>query len=136
MLSIPGIGRRRYGDGAIRAPYEEDDHMSKYLILIYQDAAAAQPQGETVSANYRNFMEKHGASLRGGVALENPDTATSIRRDEAGDSIVTDGPFAESKEALGGTFLIEAADLDEALAIAREVPAGIGVEVRPVRLVS
>ena len=81
-------------------------------------------------------MEKHGASLRGGVALENPDTATSIRRDETGDAVVTDGPFAESKEALGGTFLIEAADLDEALAIAREVPAGIGVEVRPVRLVS
>jgi hypothetical protein len=136
VLSILRIDRRRYGDGAIHAPHEEDDHMSKYLILIYQDAAAAQPQGETVSANYRNFMEKHGASLRGGVALENPDTATSIRRDDAGDSIVTDGPFAESKEALGGTFLIEAADLDEALAIAKEVPAGIGVEVRPVRLVS
>jgi len=110
--------------------------MSKYLILIFQDEAALQPEGETVSANYRDFMEKHGASLRGGVALENPDTATSIRRDEAGEPIVTDGPFAESKEALGGTFLIEAADLDEALTIAREVPAGIGVEVRPVRLAS
>jgi hypothetical protein len=135
-LSIPRIGPRRYGDGAIHAPNEEDDDMSKYLILIYQDAAAVQPRGETVSVNYRDFMEKHSASLRGGVALENPDTATSIRRDDAGEPIVTDGPFAESKEALGGTFLIEAADLDEALAIAREVPAGIGVEVRPVRLVS
>jgi hypothetical protein len=135
-LSIPRIGRRRYGDGAIYAPHEEDDHMSKYLILIYQDAAAVQPTGDTVSVRYREFMERHGASLRGWVALENPDTATSIRRDDAGDSIVTDGPFAESKEALGGTFLIEAADLDEALAIAKEVPAGVGVEVRPVRLVS
>ena len=105
--------------------------MSNYLILIFQDEAAAQPSGDSVSANYRAFMEKHAGSLRGGVALENPATATSIRRDEAGESVVTDGPFAESKEALGGTFLIEAADLDEALAIAKEVPAGIGVEVRP-----
>jgi hypothetical protein len=110
--------------------------MSKYLILIFQDEAAAQPAGDSVSDNYRAFMEKHAGSLRGGVALENPATATSIRRDESGESIVTDGPFAESKEALGGTFLIEAADLDEALAIAKEVPAGIGVEVRPVRVVS
>jgi hypothetical protein len=110
--------------------------MSKYLILIFQDEAAAQPPGDTVSVRYREFMERHAASLLGGVALENPDTATSVRRDDAGEPIVTDGPFAESKEALGGTFLIEAADLDEALAIAKEVPAGIGVEVRPVRLVS
>ena len=79
--------------------------MSKYLILIFQDEAAAQPSGDAVSANYRAFMEKHAGSLRGGVALENPATATSIRRDESGEPVVTDGPFAESKEALGGTFL-------------------------------
>jgi hypothetical protein len=135
-LSIPPCGRRRYGDGANPASEREDDDMSKYLILIFQDEAAAQPSGDSVSANYRAFMEKHAGSLRGGVALENPATATSIRRDETGESVVTDGPFAESKEALGGTFLIEAADLDEALAIAKEVPAGIGVEVRPVRVVT
>lgn len=110
--------------------------MSKYLILIFQDEAALQPPGDTVSVRYREFMERHAASLLGGIALENPDTATSIRRDADGGPVVTDGPFAESKEALGGTFLIEAADLDEALAIAEAVPAGIGVEVRPVRLVS
>jgi len=110
--------------------------MSKYLILIFQDEAAVQPPGDSVSANYRAFMEKHAGSLRGGVALESPATATSIRRNDSGEPTVTDGPFAESKEALGGTFLIEAADLDEALVIAKEVPAGIGVEVRPVRIVS
>ena len=110
--------------------------MSKYLILIFQDEAAAQPPADAVSPRYREFMERHASSLLGGIALENPDTATSIRRNDAGEPIVTDGPFAESKEALGGTFLIEAADLDEALAIAEAVPAGIGVEVRPVRLVS
>jgi hypothetical protein len=47
---------------------------------------------------------------------------------------VTDGPFVESKETLGGYYMIEAADLDEALEIAREVPAGVGVEVWPVRV--
>jgi len=100
--------------------------MSKYLILIYQDAAAAQPQGETVSANYRNFMEKHGASLRGGVALENPDTATSIRRDDAGDSIVTDGPFAESKEFLAGYWIVDVESVDRAHQIAARVSAAPG----------
>ncbi|MDR6415616.1 YciI family protein [Pseudarthrobacter sulfonivorans] len=49
---------------------------------------------------------------------------------------MTDGPFAESKKTLGGYYLIEAGDLDEALEIAKEVPAGVGVEVRPVRMVS
>ena len=48
---------------------------------------------------------------------------------------VTDGPFVETKEALGGYYLIEAADLDEAIAIAKQVPVGVGgVEVRPVRV--
>ena len=52
-------------------------------------------------------------------------TATSLRRDAAGDFVVTDGPFAETKEALGGYYLIEAADLDEALALAKQIPAPV-----------
>jgi hypothetical protein len=64
----------------------------------------------------------------GGNALQPTSTATTIR-----DGVVTDGPFAETKEALGGYYLIESDDLDQALAIAKEIPtlAG-GVEVRPV----
>jgi len=79
------------------------------------------------------FQEKHGGSLRGGNALQSTSTATSVRTGPAGSPTVTDGPFAETKEALGGYYLIEAADLDEALAIAKDVPApNGGVEVRPI----
>jgi hypothetical protein len=111
--------------------------MSKYLVLIFQDEVATKEvAGETVSADYQAFMQRRGRSLLGGAALEPAETATSIRRDGSGGFSVTDGPFAESKETLGGYYLIEAADLDEALEIAKEVPAGVGVEVRPVRVAS
>ena len=74
------------------------------------------------------FGEAHGKSIAGGNALQPTTTATSIRN-----GVVTDGPFAETKEALGGFYLVEAADLDEAIAIAKQVPAAAGgVEVRPV----
>lgn len=111
--------------------------MSKYLILIFQDEETTrQAEGESISSNYQDFMQRRAESLLAGAALESSSTATSIRRDGTGGFTVTDGPFAESKEALGGYFLIEAADLDEAVQIAKEVPAGAGVEVRPVRVVS
>jgi len=110
--------------------------MSKYLILIFQDESAAQSAGETVNPAYREFMDRHASALLGGVALESPATGTSIRRDDDGGVSVTDGLFVESKEVVGGYFLIEAADLDAALEIAKDVPAGAGVEVRPVRLAS
>ena len=71
--------------------------------------------------------------IRGGNALQPSPTATSVRPDAGGTFAVTDGPFAETKEALGGYYLVEAADLDQALAIAREVPMRFGgVEVRPI----
>jgi hypothetical protein len=111
--------------------------MSKYLVLIYQDeAVGGQAEGESISAAYQEFMQRRNGSLLSGAALQPTSTATSVRRDGSGGFSVTDGPFAESKEALGGYFLIEAGDLDEALEIAKEVPAGVGVEVRPVRVVS
>lgn len=112
--------------------------MANYLILIYNDEQAAQQAtGTEVSSPYREFMARRASSLRGGVALEPGDTATSVRPDGRGGFAVTDGPFAESKEVLGGYYVIEAADLDEALAIAKEVPAPFGgVEVRPIRVMS
>ncbi|GAA5200895.1 YciI family protein [Arthrobacter gyeryongensis] len=114
-----------------------DCEMPKYLVLIFQDEVATKEvAGETVSEDYQAFMQRRGRSLLGGAALEPAETATSIRRDGSGGFSVTDGPFAESKETLGGYYLIEAADLDEALEIAKEVPAGVGVEVRPVRVAS
>lgn len=112
--------------------------MSKYLVLIYRDEEAeSQATGGEISPQYREFMDRRASALLGGVALEPTTMATSVRNNGAGDFVVTDGPFAESKEALGGYYLIEAADLDEALEIAKEVPAPYGgVEVRPVRVAS
>jgi hypothetical protein len=113
--------------------------MSQYLILIYEDkakwAAATPEESKQILKEHNEFGQRHGAVLRGGNALHPTSTATSIRRDAAGGFTVTDGAFAETKEALGGYYLIEAADLDEAVAIAKQVPAHFGgVEVRPVRI--
>ncbi|HVT64857.1 MAG TPA: YciI family protein [Mycobacteriales bacterium] len=105
--------------------------MAQYLVLIYEDEAgfAGEGVGEEVHAAHTAFFEKHGAAIAGGNALEPAATATTIRG-----SIVTDGPFAETKEVLGGYYLIEAPDLDAALEIAKAVPARFGgVEVRPIR---
>jgi hypothetical protein len=113
--------------------------MAEYLILIYGNESAfenADPEvGGQIMKEHVVFGEANAASLRGGNALQGTATATSIRKDAAGNSTVTDGVFAETKEALGGYYLIEAADLDEALAIAKQVPAPSGgVEVRPIRV--
>ena len=112
--------------------------MSNYLLAIYVDESAAErADGAQVSAPYREFMERRSGALRAGAALEPGVTAKSVRRDGAGDFAVTDGPFAESKEVLGGYYVIEAVDLEEALAIAREVPVPFGgVEIRPIRVLS
>ncbi len=113
--------------------------MAQYLVLIYEDEAAwASADQETygqVLKGHQAFGENNAAALRGGNALQPTSTATCIRRDSAGGFAVTDGPFAETKEALGGYYLIEAANLDEAIAIAKQVPAQFGgVEVRPIRV--
>ena len=108
--------------------------MAKYLILIFRDEQAEAPVSDgPVDPEHLEFMDRHAGALLSGAALESSETATSVRRDGAGGFLVTDGPFAESKEALGGYYLVEAADLDDALEIAKAVPAPHGgVEVRPV----
>ena len=111
--------------------------MAQYLILIYGDetswAKAAPEVSDEVMKEHIAFGDKHAAVLRGGNALHPTGAATSVRREPSGSFAVTDGPFAETKEALGGYYLVEAADLDEAISVAKEVPARFGgVEVRPV----
>ena len=112
--------------------------MSQYLILIYADEAqwaanATQEDNAQLTKDHMDFGQRHADVIRGGNALQSSSTATSVRPDPAGGFAVTDGPFAETKEALGGYYLIEAADLDQALAVAREVPTRFGgVEVRPI----
>ena len=113
--------------------------MAEYLILIYEDESRWEgADAETfteIMKGHQVFGETNGPALRGGNALQATGTATSIRRDAEGQFAITDGAFAETKEALGGYYLIEAADLDEALAVAKQAPAPYGgVEVRPVRV--
>jgi hypothetical protein len=109
--------------------------MAEYVILIYENESAyvdASPQvWQTAMEAHTRFAEQvgeKGGKLTGGNALQPTTTATSVRGD-----VVTDGPFAETKEALGGFYLVEARDLDHALEIAKLCPAPYGgVEVRPV----
>ena len=109
--------------------------MSKYAILIYEDPAFyanISPEAwPAVVDAHSKFVEQVfalGGSLAGGEALAPPTTATTIK----GGGTVTDGPFVESKEALGGYYSFEARDLDHAVEIAKLCPAPFGgVELRP-----
>jgi hypothetical protein len=110
--------------------------MGQYLIMLYEDeagyASATPDENSEIMAAHGRFAEQAvalGAKILGGEALQPTSTATSIRRD-----VVTDGPFVETKEVLGGYYLIEAKDLDQALAVAKLVPTPYGgVEVRPIQ---
>ena len=110
--------------------------MAEYLVLIYQDESSdleGAAMEEMMSAHVR-FGTTHGPALRGGNALHVSGTATSVRGDGAGGFTITDGAFAETKEALGGYYVIEAADLDEAIAVTKDIPMPTGgVEIRPIR---
>ena len=113
--------------------------MPDYLLLIYEAENRWENAGpETLAdvlAGHGTFAEKQGTSIRGGHALQPTATATCVRHDLDGGVTVTDGAFAETKEAMGGYYLIEAADLDEALRMAKDVPAPFGgVEIRPIRI--
>jgi hypothetical protein len=111
----------------------------QYLLLIYEAEAQwnAIPDAEKQGI-YKRYMDlvgdlKEGGRYIGGHQLQPISTATTVQV-RNGKKAVTDGPFAETKEQLGGYFLVEAKDLDDALAIAARIPgAEVGsIEVRPV----
>ena len=111
----------------------------QYLMLIYETEAEwnAIPDAEKQGI-YKRYMDlagdlKQSGKYVGGHQLQPIATATTVRV-RNGKKAVTDGPFAETKEQLGGYFLVEAKDLDDALAIAARIPgAEVGsIEVRPV----
>jgi hypothetical protein len=113
--------------------------MGLYAALIYSNESAwesAPPSiNDEVMEGHNKFGTTHGAAIRGGHALESAGTGTSIRKDAGGAVKVTDGPFAETKEALGGFYVIEAPNLDAAIEIAKDIPMPFGgVEVRPIRV--
>jgi hypothetical protein len=108
----------------------------KYLLLIYM-AQNAMSETDREHCYAESTRLAHDLKAKGQYLSANPlhpvSTATSVRvRD--GKRVVTDGPFAETREHLGGYFLIDAADLDEAIGIAGRIPAArVGtVEIRPV----
>jgi hypothetical protein len=116
--------------------------MAKYLVLIYgneQRWESMSPQEEQrIDNGHRAFNEHNGSSVLFGAALESTATATSLRAGSGADQpSITDGPFLESKEVLGGFYLLEAPDLDAAIAMAKQFPEVAddhsGVEVRPLR---
>jgi hypothetical protein len=108
----------------------------KYALLIYSDPSVeATPEEQAkVMEDYYKFtanINERGINL-GGEALDGVDTATTVRvrNDE---TLTTDGPFAETKEVLGGFYLIDVPDLDAAISVAAELPGSWhgSVEVRP-----
>jgi hypothetical protein len=107
----------------------------QYMLLIYGDERLDDAERQACyreSARLAHELDAAGQYL-GAAPLHPTSTATSVRvRD--GRRLVTDGPFAETREQLGGYFMVEAADLDEAIAIAARIPLATRgtVEVRPV----
>jgi hypothetical protein len=114
--------------------------MAKYAVLIYGDAkqwdAMTPAQWQAHDAAHAAFRDAAGSKVIGGQQLENTPMATTLRTDSAGGLVTTDGPFLETKEGLGGFYLMEADDLDEVIKLASQLPevhaAHSGVEIRPV----
>jgi hypothetical protein len=110
----------------------------QYVLLIYGPEPTEEPSPEAIGAEieaYNAFTEhiRGRGAMKGGEALQPTATATTVRvRD--GKTVSTDGPFAETKEVLGGFYQVEAADLDEAIAYAAMIPGAKNgsIEVRPI----
>ncbi|MPQ98508.1 transcription initiation protein [Modestobacter sp. I12A-02628] len=112
--------------------------MPTYAAILYssRDADWTAPEEGPVMAEYGAFSQVAGPAVTGGAALFPTSTATTVRVQggKGGDVLTTDGPFAEAKEVLSGFFLLDAPDLDAAIALAAQIPAAWdgAVELRPV----
>ena len=110
----------------------------KYMLLIHDTengwGALSDDERQQIMADYRRFTEEIRASghFRAGSQLQPTSTATTVRV-RSGKRLVTDGPFADTREQLGGYYLVEARDLDEAIGLAERLPsAKMGtIEIRP-----
>jgi len=111
--------------------------MPPYVALIYTaDLDWSAPEQDAAMKEYGEFGEEAAALIRGGSVLYPTSTATTVRvrGGKGGDVLTSDGPYAETKEVLAGFYLLECADLDEAMTTAARIPAAWdgAVEVRPV----
>ena len=116
----------------------------KYMLLIHQGdsptprdpeawATLSEDEQNAVYADYQAINQTPGVTP--GMALQDPETATTVRVAD-GTTLVTDGPFVDTKEALGGWLIFEADDLDAAIELAARIPAarlGGAIEVRPIQ---
>jgi hypothetical protein len=110
---------------------------TRYMFLLFGDETAMADvtpeqwaQMKTAHDAWGHSVAEAGATIVSGEALAPSTTSTTVRKG-GGAPVVTDGPFAETKEALGGYYVIDCADLDQALAFAHTCPIDV-VEVRPV----
>ena len=111
----------------------------KYLLLIYESEASYASLSEAEQGKiYQEYMDyskriKKSGNYIGGEALQPIASATTVRV-KSGKTVTTDGPFAETREQLGGFYMVEAKDLDEAIALAAGIPASRtgSIEVRPI----
>jgi hypothetical protein len=114
--------------------------VAKYLILIFGDEqqwlAMSPQEQQRLSDGHGAFRAAAGVGVLDGQELEPAGVATTLRTDPSGTLTITDGPFLEAKEAVGGYYLLEATDLDQAIALAKQLPEAAvghsGVEIRPV----
>ena len=113
----------------------------KYMLLIHQGTTPVPPSAEWERLSDEEKQEIYGAyqainqtpGVSPGVQMQPPETATTVRVED-GQTLTTDGPFVETKEALGGYLFFEAEDLDAAIELATRIPAarlGGAIEVRP-----
>jgi hypothetical protein len=110
----------------------------RYLLLIYTRETDEVPPDDVVAAQHAAYGAftadiKARGMFQAGEALTPTSTATTVRL-AGGEIVATDGPFVETKEALGGFYLIEARDLDEAIEVAAKIPAAAfgSIEIRPI----
>ena len=111
----------------------------KYLLLIYENEASLAGLSEAEQGKiFQEYMDytvgiRKSGNYLAGEALQPVSTATTVRS-KSGKTITTDGPFAETREQLGGFYMVEAKDLDEAIKLAAGIPAVRtgSIEVRPI----
>jgi hypothetical protein len=111
----------------------------RYALLIYASeqewAAQSEEQAQAVNQEYMTFTKDiiDRGLMKGGEALQGTATATTVRVRE-GDTLTTDGPFAETKDQLGGFYLVDCRDLDEAIEVAARIPDARrgSIEIRPI----
>ncbi|GAC1447138.1 MAG: YciI family protein [Ktedonobacterales bacterium] len=109
----------------------------RYVLLIYANetagSQASKQEQDALMAAYMAFGEEFKDKILGGDALLSTSSATTVRV-RAGKTLTTDGPFAETKEQLGGYYVVNCKDLDEAIQIAARIPdaANGSIEVRPI----